>query len=301
MTELGYRIVTEMLDPARKRLMNDSTNRYVSSRVLSMKNLIRIAALTLIVASFAVSAGAKEPKKLLVVTVTKVFRHSSIPTAEKVLAQLGEKSGDFTVDYVRQQGDDKAKTDQEVKEKMTLENLKKYDGVIFANTTGDLPIPDPQGFLDWIKSGKGFIGMHSATDTFHGFRPFIDMIGGEFETHPSGLYDVECNVTDPKHPACKHFGEKYKVNDEIYLFKSFDRSTVHELLSLDKHPSDKTPGYFPIAWCKNYGKGKMFYTELGHSEAVWESEEYQKHILGGIRWALGLEKGDAKPQATEAK
>ena len=122
------------------------------------------------------SAHAATPKKLLVVTVTKGFRHSSIPTAEKVLGELGPKSGVFTVDYVR--------NDQELGEKMTPESLKKYDGVIFANTTGDLPLPDKQAFLNWIKSGKAFIGMHSATDTFRGHTPldaYVEMIGGEFK------------------------------------------------------------------------------------------------------------------------
>src|SRR5688572_21189232 len=112
-----------------------------------------VAGLILVGCASFVSAQTKQPKKRLVVTVTKGFRHSSIPTAEKVLGELAKKTGDFTVDYVRQSDGDK-----EMKEKMTMENLNKYDGVIFANTTGDLPLPDKQGFLDWIKSGKGFIG-----------------------------------------------------------------------------------------------------------------------------------------------
>src|SRR5438477_8202586 len=103
-----------------------------------------------------VGAGHAAPKKVLVVTVTKGHRHSSIPTAEKVLGELAKKSGAFEVDYVR--------NDEEMAEKMTSAALEKYDGVIFANTTGDLPLPDKQGFLDWIKSGKAFIGTHSATD-----------------------------------------------------------------------------------------------------------------------------------------
>src|SRR2546429_6182838 len=125
-----------------------------------------------------VSPGLAAPRKLLVVTVTKGFRHSSIPTAEKVLGQLAEKSGLFTVDYVR--------TDEDMAQKMTPAALKNYDGVIFANTTGDLPLPDKQGFLDWIKSGKAFMGMHSATDTFRGHTPpdpYVEMIGGEFKEH----------------------------------------------------------------------------------------------------------------------
>src|SRR5262245_23419411 len=137
------------------------------------------------------------PKKLLVVTVTKGFRHSSIPTAEKVLGELAQKTGDFTVDYVR--------NDEEMAQKMTAVALKNYDGVIFANTTGDLPLPDKQGFLDWIKSGKAFVGMHSATDTFRGhpgLDPYIEMIGGEFTNHHAQA-EVDCINQDAKNPACK--------------------------------------------------------------------------------------------------
>src|ERR1051326_3198359 len=247
------------------------------------------------------------PRKVLVVTVTKGFRHSSIATAEKVLADLGKKSGAFEVDYVR--------NDEEMAEKMTPAALKNYDGVIFANTTGDLPLPDKDGFLDWIKSGKGFVGTHSASDTFHHFEPYVEMLGGEFQTHHTQA-EVDCLNQDPKHPACRHLGATFHVKDEIYLIKNFERSKVHGLLGLDKHPADKSPegnaqtaGDYPIAWCKEYGKGRVFYTSLGHREDVWDpstapsfkrenprevSELYQKHILGGIKWALGLEKGSAK-------
>jgi type 1 glutamine amidotransferase len=249
--------------------------------------------------SLAPSAQAA-PKKLLVVTVTKGFRHSSIPTAEKVLGELAKKDGSFEVDYVR--------TDEEMAEKMTLSSLKKYDGVIFANTTGNLPLPDKQGFLDWVKSGKGFIGTHSASDTFHGFPPYIEMLGGEFQEHHAQAV-VDCIVQDFHHPACRDFGPTFHLKDEIYLLKNFDPDKVHGLLMLDKHPNTQEEGHYPIAWAKPYGKGRVFYTSLGHREDVWDpntpesfqrenpkevSEAYQKHILGGIRWALGLERGDAK-------
>src|SRR5438093_2327432 len=141
-----------------------------------------------------VSTQAADPRKVLVVTVTKGFRHSSIPTAEKVLAELGQKSGAFEVDYVR--------TDEEMAQKMTAEALKNYDGVIFANTTGELPLPDKQAFLDWIKSGKAFIGTHSASDTFDatskspGWPPYVEMLGGEFQTHHAQA-TVDCINEDP--------------------------------------------------------------------------------------------------------
>jgi uncharacterized protein len=243
--------------------------------------------------SFAVgTAWAEAPKSMLVVTVTKGFRHSSIPTAEKVLSEMAQKTGIFSVEYAR--------NDEDLAEKMTLENLKKYDGIIFANTTGNLPLPDREGFLQWIKSGKAFVGMHSATDTFPGFPAYIEMIGGQFQSHGDQV-KVECINESPEHPACRHFGPVFEVYDEIYIFKNFHREKVHGLLTLHKEPNKGYPGDFPVAWCKEYGQGKVFYTSLGHREDVWESEPYQTHILGGIKWALGLEKGDAKPQDLRAK
>jgi type 1 glutamine amidotransferase len=273
-----------------------------------------------------VSTAQAAPKKVLVVTITKGFRHSSIPVAEKVLAELGKQKDVFTVDYARVEPNEAqykgengkpnpALVDAAIKkvlaEKMSPAALKQYDAIIFANTTGDLPLPDNQALLDWIKSGKGFVGMHSATDTFHGFQPFIDMIGGEFKTHGAQV-EVEGINQDKDCPMCKHLGSTWKVYDEIYLFKNFDASKVHGLITLDKHPNDKTPGNYPISWCKNYGKGRVFYTSLGHREDVWDpnwtadrknpkevAEAYQKHILMGIKWSLGLEKWDPKVMPVE--
>jgi type 1 glutamine amidotransferase len=250
----------------------------------------------LLLAAFSISAAAQAPKKVLVVTVTKGFRHSSIPTAETVLGKLAEKSGVFTVDFAR--------TDEDLAAKLTPEAIKGYDGFIFANTTGVLPVPDKQALLDAIKGGKGFVGMHSASDTFHAkdpsqVDPYIEMLGGEFLTHGAQV-GVECLNHDRSHPATKHFGESYCIEmEEIYLFKNYDASRVHELLTLDKHPNQKKKaGSFPVAWCRKHGEGNVFYTSLGHREDVWENERYQKHILGGIKWALGLEPGDATPQKT---
>jgi len=273
-------------------------------------------------------AGGAVEKKVLVVTTTTGFRHSSIPTAEVVLGQLAEKTKTFTVEYARVEPNDpefkdkdgktdKAKVEAAIAkvlaEKMSPEALKQYDAVIFANTTGNLPIPDKEAFLNWIKSGKGFVGMHSATDTLHEYAPFIDMIGGEFKTHGPQV-EVSAINQDAECPACKHLPGTWTLYDEIYQFKNFDASKVTGLLTLDKHPNDKTPGNYQIAWAKNYGNGRVFYTSLGHREDIWDpntpanfkrmnskeiAEAYQKHILGGIRWALGLEAWTPKPLKPE--
>lgn len=290
------------------------------TNTLKLRQALWLAVTPLLICGLNVEAA---PKRVLVVTTTLGFRHSSIPTAEKVIGELAESSGAFSVEYARVEPNDaqyrgadgkpdKAKVEAAIKEvisaKMSAAALKNYDAVVFANTTGDLPIPDKEAFLDWIKSGKGFVGMHSASDTFHNYAPFIEMIGGEFKSHGAQV-EVEAINQDKQCPACRHLGGTWTVFDEIYLLKNFDRAKVHGLLTLDKHPNDKTPGDYPIAWIKEYGKGRVFYTSLGHREDLWDpnwkgqrknseeiSRQYQQHILGGIKWALGLEQADAKPQ-----
>jgi type 1 glutamine amidotransferase len=269
--------------------------------------------LAAILASISLAASAADAsKKLLIVTATEGFPHSSVTVAEKVLTSLGEKDSLFTVDVVRSgpRPKDKAqetawteKMKKDLGEKMNPEALKKYDGIIFANTTGELPLPDKEAFLAFIKSGKAFIGMHSAADTFRGKKPvdpYVEMLGGDFRTHGAQV-GVECLVQDPKHPATRMFSSLGGVfcleKEEIYLFNAYDPTKVHELLILDKHPNDKKQlGRFAVSWCKKYGEGNVFYTSLGHNEWVWENKTYQSHILGGIKWALGLEPGDATPQ-----
>lgn len=270
---------------------------------------------------FTASVTAATPKKVLVVTTTTGFRHSSIPTAERVIAQLGADSGAFTVEYARVEPNDpefkgdngkpdsarvNAAITKVLAEKMSPAALKNYDAVIFANTTGDLPLPDKEAFIEWVKNGGGFVGMHAAADTFHHFSPYVEMLGAEFKKHEAQV-QVEPINQDPQCPACQQLSATWKVFDEIYQFQNFDRSKVHGLLTLDKHPNNGSPGDYPISWCKEFGKGRVFYTSLGHREDVWDpaasdrknpkevAEAYQKHILEGIKWAVGLESWSAKP------
>lgn len=284
---------------------------------------------TLLVTALAATTLHAAPKKLLVVTTTAGFRHSSIPNLEKVIAQLGKDSGEFTVDFVQQPPGhaatgfparlkkdatpeeqaafNAAEAAWEVKlkaalQKLSPESLKNYDGVVFASTTGDLPIPDPQGLLDWIKAGHAFIGIHAASDTFHHWPGYIDMLGGEFKHHGPQV-SVECLNEDPQHPANAALGESWTISqEEIYQFQNYDATKVHDLLILDKHPENNAPGHFPVTWCKTYGAGRVFYTSLGHREDIIDtdpnlkdrknpveiSKTYQAHVLGGIEWALGL-------------
>lgn len=229
--------------------------------------------------------AARAKKRLLVVSYTAGFRHEgAINSFDKVIAELAQKSGQFTVDYCR--------TAEDVKRMMTPEALRQYDGVIFSNTTGNLGIPDLKAFLEWVKTGKAVIGIHAAADTYHDEPAFIELIGGEFLTHGAQC-EVEVIVEDPKHPAMAHLAPRFRVFDEIYHFKNNERAKLHVLGSMDRHPPDGLPGAgqpgdYLLIWCKPYGRGRVFYTGLGHREDVIESGWYKQHILGGIRWALRL-------------
>jgi uncharacterized protein len=317
------------------------------------RRFVQFLSVALMIAPSLSVVAADTPKKVLVVTVTTGFRHSSIPVAEKILAELAKQSGKFTVDFVHQpDGQPKAPARpkpgpkglddpahqaalkkfaqdeaaynamwmpkvQAALAKLSPANLRNYDAVLFASTTGDdLPLPDKQGFIDWVASGKAFIGVHAATDTLKTFAPYVGMIGGAFRTHGPQV-TVECINQDSSHAACGHLPARWTVYDEIYQLKDFERGKVHGLISLetlmltqkDKDAKKSTAGDYPIAWSRMHGKGRVFYTSLGHREDMWDPEyqkdgrmnapevarQFQQHVLGGILWALNLAPGSATP------
>ena len=202
--------------------------------------------------------------------------------------------------------------------KLSPENLRAQgiDAVIFANTTGDLPLPDKEGFIKWIEEGHGFMAVHSASDTFHGFKGYTDMLQGEFETH--GLQvPADLIAADQAHPANAGIGATWNLTqEEMYLIKSQDRTKVRSLWYLNHHPNKlEEKGFFPVAWCRKAGQGRVFYTSLGHREDLWSddptlkdrknpvetSKQYHAHLLGGIKWVLGLAEGSTEPNIEAAK
>jgi uncharacterized protein len=235
-------------------------------------------------------AQERKPKKrVMILTQAAGFRHSSIPVAAACVRFLGVQTGAWEV--VREAG-----TPEEVAAAITADGLKDIDLVFFANTTGNLSFT-PEGksaFYQWIENGGAYAGVHSASDTFHGDPQYLNLVRGEFETHGPQV-KVTIYNQDPAHPATKDVPESFEIFDEIYLFKNWDRANVHVLLSMKKHPNKDEPGDFPVAWTNRVGKGRMFYTSLGHREDVYINGVYLRHLAGGIRWALGLEPGDDTP------
>jgi uncharacterized protein len=226
--------------------------------------------------------SAAPAQHVLVVTHTAGFRHDSIPVGEATISELGSQSGLFDVAHAR--------SAEDVRRLLTADGLRAFDAVAFVNTTGNLGIPDMAAFLAWIGAGHAFLGVHSASDTYHDDPRYLEMLGNEFDTHGDQA-EVDVVVDDQAHPATAGLGPRLRIRDEIYRFRSNNRGQVGMLLSLDRFPADGLPragepGDLPIAWQKTYGTGRVFYTALGHRQDVWQDARFRQHLRGALQWAL---------------
>jgi type 1 glutamine amidotransferase len=179
---------------------------------------------------------------------------------------------------------------------VSRERLTRYRAVVFF--TAIQPPVDREALVEWVRNGGAFTGIHSTANTFQAYVPFGELLGAFYESRPwrtreRPLVKVTVKVEDRAHPATKHLGAAFEITDDIYLFKQWDRNKVHLLLSIDPGSLDLTKVRqpdrdYPVAWTKTYGKGRVFYTALGDDEAVWRDPRYRAHLLGGIRWTMGM-------------
>ena len=216
---------------------------------------------------------------LLYMTLSSGFHHESVELSKQIVKEIGEESGAFDVTVTEDVG------------AFTKENLKNYDAVMFY-TTGELPMTEEEksAFADFIRSGHGFVGVHSATDTFYTWATYGDIIGGWFNNHPWHQL-VTIDVVDPKSKLVSFLGNSFQINDEIYQISDFKAETSHVLLRLDPKSVDTQKEgarvrYYgwPVAWTRTFGKGRVYYNSLGHEDAVWKAPRYQEMLLNGIRW-----------------
>lgn len=261
------------------------------------RRLWLLALVPLAILSFtAEPVRAQNKLKALMITQSAGFKHGSVNRRDKQLApaevamiQLGQEMGNLEVHC-----------SQDCAADFTKENLQNYD-LVFFYTTGELPIEeaDLKYFLDdWLKQkGHGFIGFHSATDTFKDYEPYWDMVGGTFNGHPWGAgTTVTISVHDTGFPAMKPWGEEFQIKDEIYQYRNWQPEKVRVLMSLNMEKCKPAkPYHVPVAWAKNYGEGRIYYTNLGHNEGTWTNPTFLKSTEQGILWAAGLIDGDATP------
>jgi type 1 glutamine amidotransferase len=240
-------------------------------------------------------------KRVLAIGQTKGFQHDSVSTGLATMWKMGRDSGLWDT-YI--------KTDCQLITKKKLEanakNLDYFDAVYFF-TTGELDMDDSQkaDLLSFVRDdGKGFIGGHTAIDTFYKWPEYGEMVGAYFDNHPWGTFEAPVVVEDRTSPITRHLPARFTIYDEIYQPSSlFDRNKLHVLARLDETKLDlqhkgvkRTDGDFAVAWVKKYGKGRVFYTTFGHVEAVYDRPDMQKLYAEATKWALGLTETDVTPK-----
>jgi type 1 glutamine amidotransferase len=245
--------------------------------------VLLIAALILAVAAVVGSALGKSSKggNLLYLTLSKGYHHQSVEPSEGILKEMGEKSGAFHLTVTQDVG------------AFTKENLKNYSAVMFY-TTGELPFTEDEknALVEFLQSGHGFVGVHSATDTLYEWGTYNKIIGGYFNNHPWHQV-VTVDVADPSNKLVSSLGKSFQINDEIYQIADFQADTSHILLALDPASVDvKKEGVhlryygWPIAWTRMFGKGRVYYNSLGHEAATWKDPRYQEMLLQAIKWVM---------------
>ena len=242
-----------------------------------------------------------KPRKLLVFTRAKGLEHSSIPYGTKAIELMAKYTGAFEI---------------VVSEDMAIFNsdrLKPFDAICF-NNSNRMDFTEPsmrKSLMDFIRSGKGIVGIHAATTNFSSKKPVgsvdwpeaAEMIGGIFAGHHwrSGKGEWAVKIDDPDHRLNNAFGGKgFKIADEIYFYSNFQKNNVRVLLSLDFSDTktasvNKDQTYVPISWVRNWGKGRVFYCSLGHDNHVFWNSAVLEHLLDGIQFALGDLNVDTTP------
>ena len=291
--------------PAARRRNEDSSPEKKGTTPMKRRDMLLRTGASLVALSafpFRRLAGAeKKKRKILYFTRSAGFEHSVVRRkkgrlgfSERILTELGKKHG-FEVVCTKDG-------------RVFDGDLDQYDAIAFY-TTGDLTKPNKRGtppmtesgkkrLLDAVAAGKGFVGFHSASDTFHskGKRgenqtevdPYIAMLGGEFVTH--GRQQVATvRVTSPDFPGVKPFGRSYSVKEEWYALKNFAKD-LHVILVQETGPMQGAPYQrppYPATWARMHGKGRVFYTSFGHREDIWTNPLVQGLILGGFSWVMG--------------
>ncbi len=245
-------------------------------------------------------AAAPAKKRLLIIGEEKGYRHEAVSHAMSTIERLGRQTGLW---------DTVIRTDTECLTKKKLEynakNLNDFDAVLFY-TGGTLEMDDQQkkDFLSFVHDdGKGFIGIHSAAITFTDWPEYGEMIGGYYDEHPWGVFDAPIVVEDAGFPGMSQWPKAFTLSDEIYQMKNFSRENTRVLMRLDPSKLDLTnpkvhrkDNDFAVTWAKMYGKGRVFYSTLGHVEANWDKPEMQTMIVEAIKWAMRMTDADVTPR-----
>jgi len=240
------------------------------------------------------------------------YQHESISHALATIERLGRESGEYDT-YIRTDSQlitkhpitFKTGTGIATGEEFLVHNLTYFDAIFFFGVREIDLTPDQRAdLLSFVKDdGKGFVCAHSGATAFFSWPEFGEMLGGRFDEHPWGIADATVIVDDPRFPAMQRFPPTAVFHDEHYQLKDFSREKLHVLAHLDASTLDlhaplvhRTDADFPVAWVKTYGKGRVFYSTLGHEDTAWDNPPIRQMYLQAVRWALRLVDGDAAPR-----
>jgi type 1 glutamine amidotransferase len=251
--------------------------------------------------------GARTRKAVLAWADTRngLAQHDSVSHALSVIERLGYESGAYDT-YIR--------TDSNIISKSPLmttgqpasggPSLSNVDAIFFLGHR-EVELTDAQkaDLLAFVRDdGKGFVAAHTATTAFLSWPEFGEMLGGRYDGHPWGSAAGTIVNEDPAFPATKHFPATFPFTDEFYQAKEYSRDKLRVLLRLDlsKMPPHeelhRTDGDYPLVWAKSYGKGRVFYSSLGHAASTWDNRDVQQMYFEAIKWALGMTDGDVTPR-----
>ncbi|WP_299130768.1 ThuA domain-containing protein [uncultured Winogradskyella sp.] len=238
-----------------------------------------ICFLPVILLPFGVMAQKEQPN-LLVFTKTEGFRHKSIPAGINLMTELA-RNNNWNISFTEDSND------------FEVENLKQYNVIVFLNTTGNVfNARQKEALKTYMASGKGFIGIHAATNTEMEWLWFTDMIGAVFRDHPkvqNATLRIEKSIA---HLAINHLNETEVFRDEWYNFKKPVSEDVNVLAYLDEESyqgKKMNTKNHPITWYHHYNGGRVFYTGMGHTAEIYEDSRFKKLIQGAINWALDTE------------
>ena len=235
--------------------------------------------LALLLASVCVPVTAhSQESRVLVFSRTAGFRHSSIGVGLAAIRKLGQENG-FSVDATEDAG------------AFTSKNLGRYRAVVFLNTTGDvLDAGQQDDFERYIQAGGGYVGIHSATDTEYDWPWYGRLAGAWFNGHPNNpnVRKGSFRVLDKSHPSTAGLPDRWDREDEFYNFKSID-PTIRVLVDIDEtsYEGGTNGDHHPMSWYHDFDGGRAFYTNMGHTEATFSEPLFLRHLLGGLRYAMG--------------
>lgn len=224
-----------------------------------------------------------EQFNVLLFTMTQGYHHQSQLEGVAAMREMGKKHF-FSVDW------------QEDPAVFKDENLKKFHAIVFLNTTGDIFNPEQKAAMErFIKSGKGFVGVHSASDTEYNWEWYTKLVGRSFHIHPV-IQTAELQVIDRKFPGLERMPDRFLWTEEWYEFGPELTKGLNYILAVDEKTFDPKVSwgaksgegmgkFHPIAWYHNYDGGRSFYTALGHTPADYSDAFFLEHIYGGLYWA----------------